>query len=121
MKEIILALLGSGALSTVITVAAGRIGEKGRSDRDVRHALKMLLYTQLKESAQRLLAAGEADAEELESWSEAFTAYKALGGDGFIDTLRVRVTALPIAKERSGEDTRGNRIAQMNALLDYNG
>lgn len=121
MKEIIIALIGSGILSTLITVITGRIAQKGRTDKDVRHALKMLLYDQLKEEAQRLISAGEAEAEELEGWSEAFEAYKALGGDGFIDTLCTRVSVLPITKNDSSPSGRNTRAAQMNMLLDYNG
>lgn len=121
MKEIILALIGSGLLSTLISVAAAGLAERGTADRDIRRALKMLLYNQLKYDAEILLAAGEADAEELKGWTEAFEVYKALGGDGFIDTLAQRVASLPIAKDGAARAKANIRADQLNALLDFNG
>lgn len=100
---IIIAIVSSGALSTLITVIAQAIERKAkkkeaesRDNEDLKHGTRLVLYFQLKDHCNSAITDGDVEAYELEALMETHDVYKKLGGDGLCDHLMERVKALPI-------------------------
>lgn len=93
MKEIILTILSSGALSAIIgSIVAGL-----QSKNSVRNGLKQLLYFNIKHDCINALQAGYIDNASLEALHESWEIYhNELGGNGYLDNLMDRVTRLEI-------------------------
>lgn len=90
MKElttIIVAVLGSGVLSTLITITANAIKDRRKNVDDIRAGVRMSLYFQFRDHALSYLREGVIDADDLKILVETYNTYKRLGGDGFCDHL----------------------------------
>ena len=101
MTEIVIAVIGSGALSALISgVFAVATGRK-RSKNGVRRGVQLLLYAQIKSRAREYIARGSIYADELEDLLRDWNCYhNELDGNGFLDSLMAQVKTLPVA-ERS--------------------
>lgn len=94
MREIILAIIGSGAFSALISAVISAIADRRRS----REVDQLLLLDALKHQAKDALDDGLISVRDLECIEVYYTQYKAYGGDGFADTLMSKVRALPISE-----------------------
>lgn len=90
MNQIIIAIIGSGALSAIISAIISAINERSRS----REVDQLLLLDALKHQAKDALADGFISARDLECIEVYYMQYKAYGGNGFADTLMAKVRAL---------------------------
>lgn len=87
MTNIIIAILGSGALSTLISVIAGAIQKRMEKDTDTKKAVRLCIYYQLKDTALKYINANYIDPDDLKCLIESHDVYKNLGGDGFTESL----------------------------------
>ncbi|HNX15654.1 MAG TPA: hypothetical protein PKH29_12480 [Oscillospiraceae bacterium] len=95
--EILVAVLGSGALSALIsgvfTVACNRSKKKD----GVRAGVRMLLYDKIKHLGNKYSSAGEISEEDLEDLFNMHKIYHDdLAGNGYLDHVMTGVRSLPI-------------------------
>ena len=91
-KEIFIAILGSGALSTIISFALQAIKDRKRSNR----IDKFVLLHLIEQASKDALAEGQISKEELQKLDEMFSLYKGIGGNGYADSVVAQVKKLPI-------------------------
>ena len=94
--EILAAVLGSGALSALIsgvfTVACNRSKKKD----GVRIGVRILLYDKIKHLGNKYIAAGEVSEGDLEDLIDMHNVYHDdLDGNGYLDHVMAGVRALP--------------------------
>ena len=95
--DILIAVLGSGALSALVGAAAGAIVQRTRKKGGVMAGTRALLYDRIKFLGKRYIADGEIDAESLEDLIEMHRIYHdELSGNGYLDTLMEQVRSLTI-------------------------
>lgn len=100
MKEIITAIIGSGALSTLIAAAVAARSARRRQNDGVAAAARMLLYDRIKHLGRRYISAGAISSEDLEDLIAMHSVYHdELGGNGFLDAVMQKVKALPVADD----------------------
>ena len=92
MQTIIIAIIGSGALSAVISGVFGLIQSRQRRKDGVR----VMLYDRIKHLGRKYIAEAEISAEDLEGLIAMHTIYPELDGNGFLDRLMDQVKGLPI-------------------------
>lgn len=95
MKEIVIAIIGSGALSTAVAAIVSWLSTKGR----IRDAVRGSLYFQIRQTGLECIREGKIDAPTLEAICKAHDTYEKLGGNGYIDSIMDRVNKLPIRDE----------------------
>ncbi|MDY3015527.1 MAG: hypothetical protein SOR61_10240, partial [Evtepia sp.] len=61
--------------------------------------LKVLMTYRVRRNVERCVDRGNVSLDEKEDVKEMFQAYKALGGNGHLDTAMAEVDRLPIRKE----------------------
>lgn len=98
-STIIVAVLGSGVLSTLITIVANAIRDRKKSEDDIRAGVRMSLYFQFRDHALGYIRDGEIDADDLKILVETYNTYKRLGGDGFCDHLMELCNDLTITQK----------------------
>jgi hypothetical protein len=98
-KAIIIAIISSGALSTIIsTVFSAWQTRKKRKD-GVHEGVKILLYDRIKHLGKGYIQRGYITAEELEDLTTMHTIYHEpnyMNGNGFLDAIMKNVKNLPI-------------------------
>lgn len=99
LTQIIVAVLGSGALSTLTAITANAINDRKTKDDDIRAGVRMSLYYQFRDHALSIIREGEVDADDLQMLQETYDIYKRLGGDGFCDSLMTRCKSLTITQK----------------------
>lgn len=92
MNEIVIAIIGSGALSAIVSAIFNHI-EKRREKDD---AINLLLYHDLKTECKEYIAQGNIDGDGLEVLTKMHEVYHKRGGNGYLDKLMVEVNKLPI-------------------------
>lgn len=92
MNEIVIALLGSSVLSSVISAVISALSAKNRA----KQIDQLLLLQALKSEARHCINEGCVSVKDLECVENYYQHYKALGGNGFSDTLMAKVRQLPI-------------------------
>ena len=100
LTQIIVAILGSGALSTLIAITANAINDRKTKDDDIRAGVRMSLYFLFRDHALYAIRDGEIDPDELKVLADTYDTYKRLGGDGYFDRLMDAVNSLPLAQRR---------------------
>lgn len=103
MNEIVIALIGSGALSALVsgavTLIGKRIDRKNAKD-DEKEALHALLLamarSQIKRECREHIERGSISTDELEDIQFLHKYYKDAGGNGYCKTLMDKVNVLPI-------------------------
>lgn len=96
-KTIIIAIISSGALSTLISGIFNLWSARKKSKDGVRAGMKMLLYDRIKHLGKAYISRGSITTDELEDLTEMHRIYHFdLDGNGFLDTLMNNVQKLPI-------------------------
>ena len=90
--QIFIAIIGSGALSTIISFVLQAIKDKKRSNR----IDKFLLLHLIEETCRDAIAEGRIAREDLQKLDEMYTMYKDIGGNGYADAIVNRVRSLPV-------------------------
>lgn len=94
MNEIILAVLGSGVISTIISCVFQYINQKKSKQDQFEEGMSLLLLSSLKRDAKDLISQGEISKNDYDSFMATYNAYKALGGDGWADSVKDEVVSL---------------------------
>lgn len=97
--EIIIAIIGSGALSAVISGVFQLLAKKNEKKTASGKALLALLWDSTDRNGQKYIEEGSITADELHRILTMFEAYKGLGGNGYMDTLIDNVKRLPIKSQ----------------------
>ena len=92
--EIILAVLGSGVISTIISCIFQIINEKKSKRTQFEEGISLLLLSSLKRDARDLILQGSIGKNDYDSFMATYNAYKALGGDGWADSVKNEVVTL---------------------------
>lgn len=90
--EFILSFVGGGALMVVVQIVREVVEKK--SAKNV--ALQFLLLRYIRDYAANLIQRGRISPEELKEWLEMHKTYKKLGGNGYADELKEKITRLPL-------------------------
>ena len=98
--QIILAILGSGVISTIISCVFQYINQKKNKQTQLEEGMSLLLLSSLKRDGKELLAQGKVSKNDYDSFCATYNAYKALGGDGWADGIKAKIDIM----ERSFED-----------------
>lgn len=88
----ILAILGSGTLSAIVSGLFNLLHHKKERDEDI----MLLLYHDIKQECKDYIAAGFVDSEGLEVLLKMHDRYHKRGGNGYLDKLIGEVKKLPI-------------------------
>lgn len=98
-KAIVIAIISSGALSTLISSLFNLWQMRKKKQDGVREGIKILLYDRIKHLGKQYIERGYVSAEELEDLTTMHNIYHdpdGLNGNGFLDTIMRNVKALPI-------------------------
>lgn len=99
ITQVIIAIIGSGALSAVISGLFQVLAKKNEKKSASGKALLALLWDSTDSLGQRYIEEGSITADELHRILTMFEAYKGLGGNGYMDTLIDNVKRLPISNQ----------------------
>jgi uncharacterized protein YjaZ len=91
--QIVLAFVGGGALTAIIEIIRNTVDKK--SAKNV--ALQFLLLQYIREEAQKHIDESKISSEDLRMWLEMHKTYKRLGGNGYADELKNKITRLPLS------------------------
>lgn len=92
--EIILAVLGSGVISTIISCIFQIVNEKKSKMTQFEEGMSLLLLSSLKRDGKDLMAQGKVGKNDYDSFLATYKAYKSLGGDGWADGIKAKVDML---------------------------
>ncbi len=96
-KTIIVAIISSGALSTLVSALFNVWQARKKRNDGVRAGMKMLLYDRIKHLGKSYIERGSISTDELEDLVEMHSIYhEDLDGNGFLDAIMASVKALPI-------------------------
>ena len=98
-KAIIIAIISSGALSTLISGLFNLWQMRKKKQDGVREGIKILLYDRIKHLGKAYIERGYITAEELEDLTTMHEIYHdpyGLNGNGFLDAIMRNVKSLPI-------------------------
>lgn len=98
-QAIIVAIISSGALSTLISACFSAWQARKKRRDGVREGIKILLYDRIKHLGKDYIERGYITAEELEDLTTMHEIYHdptGLNGNGFLDAIMRNVKALPI-------------------------
>ena len=95
--EILLAIIGSGALSSIIAGIFSLIQNRKNKKDGVSKGVRQLLYDRIKYLGRCYISDGTISAEDLEDLMQIHGIYHTdLGGNGYLDSLMEQVKHLPI-------------------------
>ena len=94
--QIIIAIIGSNALSALISAIVTFCGQRRQKKDSTTAGLRILLYDRLKHLAKSYIARGWITTEELEDLMQMHKVYHDLGGNGYLDKLMEQVHRLPV-------------------------
>ena len=98
-RAIIVAIISSGALSTLISGLFNLWQMRKKKQDGVREGIKILLYDRIKHLGKAYIERGYISAEELEDLTTMHEIYHdpdGLNGNGFLDAIMRNVKSLPI-------------------------
>ena len=96
-RTIIIAIISSGALSTLVSALFNMWQSRKKEKDGVRAGMKMLLYDRIKHLGKSYIERGFITTDEPEDLTEMHSIYhEELDGNGFLDTVMKNVKALPI-------------------------
>ena len=97
MNEVILAVVGSGALSAVISGIFTTISTKRKQKGGVAAGVQQLMYDRIKYLCKSHLARGRIASNDLEDLERMHTIYHDdLDGNGYLDDLMKKVRSLEV-------------------------
>lgn len=95
--QIVVAIIGSGALSAIISGIFALVQTRLKRKDGVSKGVQTLLYDRIKFLGKHYIAYGQVSTEELEDLIAMHRIYHDdLGGNGYLDELMRAVKALPI-------------------------
>ena len=95
--EILLAIIGSGALSSIIAGIFSLVQNRKNKKDGVSKGVRQLLYDRIKYLGRCYISDGTISAEDLEDLMQMHGIYHTdLGGNGYLDNLMEQVKHLPI-------------------------
>lgn len=96
-KTILIAILSSGALSTLISGIFSLINNKKKNDDAIAKGVRQLLYDRIKEKGKSYISKGEITDEELQDIISMHSIYHTdLDGNGYLDELMNSVKRLKL-------------------------
>ena len=98
-KAIIVAIISSGALSTLISGLFNLWQMRKKKQDGVREGIKILLYDRIKHLGKAYIERGYVTSDELEDLTTMHEIYHdpdGLNGNGFLDAIMRNVKSLPI-------------------------
>lgn len=95
-KTIIIAIISSGAFTTLINAVINYINKRNEAKSNVNKALMCLLGYELKSECRRLIKENKADFEDLEQLDELNNLYHQMGGNGYVKNLMSKVLSLEV-------------------------
>lgn len=100
---ILVAILGSGSLSAIVVACLNRHWSK-KDKNDTRidalvSAQKVLMVDRVHFLGEKYIAAGQISLENKETVQGMYDAYKALGGNGHLETIMHEIDRLPLVSE----------------------
>lgn len=96
MKEITIAIIGSGALSALISGVMAAMREKRKSKKGVGRAVSFLILGELERQFDKIIAKGCASRKDMKRFREVYDTYKSLGGDGYADDMLEAIKELEV-------------------------
>lgn len=100
---IVLACLGSSGLASVIVALLNRKWSKADKEDSridaIVNADKVLMVDRVRFLSKQYMAQGCISLEDKENMKEMYAAYKALGGNGHLDTAMAEIEKLPVGAE----------------------
>ena len=98
VQIVISAVTGSGVTAIILALLQRKWARDDKSDAIV-EALKVLMVDRVRHLGQAYIAAGSVSLPDKEALEEMHRAYKALGGNGHLNTIMAEVDDLPLRKE----------------------
>lgn len=103
MVTLVLACIGSSGLASIVVALLNRKWSKddkndSRIDAIV-NADKVLMVDRVRWLSKQYMAQGCISLEDKENLKEMYAAYKALGGNGHLDTAMAEIEKLPVGTE----------------------
>lgn len=98
MTEIVVAIIGSGALSTFISVLASRSARKKDAAKVIEDGLSFLLLAEIERRGERHIDRGEISTDDYAKFNDLCEVYKRLGGNGYATRIKEAVDELPLVK-----------------------
>lgn len=95
-KTIIIAIISSGAFTTLINTILNYLNKKSEAKSNVNKALMCLLGYELKSECRRLIKEKEVDFDDLEQLDELNDLYHQMGGNGYVKNLMSKVLSLEV-------------------------
>lgn len=95
-KTIIIAIISSGAFTTLINAILNYINKRNEAKSNLNKALMCLLGYELKSECRRLIKENQADFEDLEQLDELNNLYHQMGGNGYVKNLMSKVLSLEV-------------------------
>ena len=102
---IVIAILGSGALSAAVTRIVDHMMRKSEKQSVLVKAVRQILCNSIIESCRYCIKKGEKGEDDFERLLEDYEIYKELDGNGYIDSFLEQVKKLPIRPERREHET----------------
>lgn len=99
MQTIIIAIIGSGALSALISGLFSVYTKRKEVKSALNEGMSMLLLAELKRSGEAFVSKGRIDVDDLEAYNKMYSIYHdkdKLNGNGFAEAIVSKVRALPL-------------------------
>lgn len=98
-EKIILAILGSGAFTTIVNAILNSINKRNEAKSNINKALMCLLGYELKKECMRLVKAKSIVFDDLEQLEELNKLYHEMGGNGYVKKLMEKVEKLEVQND----------------------
>lgn len=98
MNDIIIAIIGSGALSTAISLVATRRRSRAEAAKTIEDGLSFLLLGEIERRGEKYIARGEISTEDYAKFNALCDVYVRLGGNGYARRIKDAVDDLPLVK-----------------------
>ena len=97
LPELVIAIIGSGALSALITGLFRLLEQKQKKEDGVKAGVRILLYDRIKHLGLTYIQQGYITADALEDLEHMHEIYhRELSGNGYLDSIMNLVRRLPI-------------------------
>lgn len=97
LQIVVSAVAGSGVTAIILALLQRKWAKDDKSDAIV-EAIKVLMVDRVRYLGQSYIAAGSIRLSDKEALEEMHRAYKALGGNGHLNTIMAEVEDLPLRK-----------------------
>lgn len=95
-KTVIIAIISSGAFTTIINAILNAINKRNESKSNINKALMCLLGYELKKECMRLVKSKQIEFDDLEQLEELNALYHQMGGNGYVKRLMEKVEKLEV-------------------------